>query len=156
MAARHNLLICLAGAALALHGLAARSATLSLSVSNPYCVASQAQLNRCSINISSISAVASDTSFSRIEISVDGKLRVVENGFFETSATFSRNMLSDGLSVVCGLDGEGGTSGFGRTHNVAISAYLSGSGPLVDTAIVACPPASDEIFADGLELGGSG
>jgi hypothetical protein len=154
--ARHNSLIWSVSAALALHGLAAESASLTLAVSNPYCAASQPELNRCSINIRSISAVASDTSFSRVEIAVDGKLRAVENGFFETSAYFASTMLPGGLSVTCGLDGEGGAAGFGRNHTVAVSAYLSGSGPLADTATVTCPPASDRIFADGYEPGVAG
>lgn len=155
MAARIPL-IRLVGAALALYGLAAQSATLTLSVSNPYCAATQPQINRCTINIRSVSAVASDTSFSRIEIGIDGKVRLVETGFFEASAYFNRNMAPDGLAVVCGLDGQGGNAGFGLTHTVGISAYLFGSSPVVDSANVMCPPASDEIFKDGFELGGAG
>jgi hypothetical protein len=150
------LLIGPVGAALALHGLAAQSTSLTLTVSNPYCTASQPQINRCSINIRSLSASASDSSFSRIEIAIDGKVRLVETGFFETSAYYFHAMAPDDLAVVCGIDGQGGTSGFGLTHTVNISAYLSTSAPLVDSAAVSCPPASDHIFGDGFEPGGAG
>jgi hypothetical protein len=150
------LLIVPVSAALALHGMAADSTTLTLNVSNPYCLASQPERNRCSINIRSLSAVASDTSFSRIEIAIDGKLRSVETGFFESSAYFNRTMVPDGLSVVCGLDGQGGVPGFGLIHAVNISAYLSGSSPIVDIANATCPPASDHIFGDSFERGGAG
>jgi len=147
------LLIGSVSAALVLHGVAAQSATLSLTVSNPQCLASQPERNRCSVNIRSVSAVASDSSFSRIEIAIDGKLRLVETGFFENSAYFNPTMVPDGLSVVCGLDGQGGASGFGLIHAVNISATLSGSAPIVDIANVTCPPASDHIFGDGFESG---
>lgn len=150
------LLIGPVGAALALYGVAAESATLSLNVSNPYCAASQPEVNRCSINIRSVSAVASDTSFSRIEIAIDGKVRLVETGFFETSAYFNRNMVPDGLAVACGFDGQGGAAGFGLVHAVKISASLYGSSPLVDIANATCPAASDRIFTDGFEPGGAG
>lgn len=143
-------------AALALFGVAAECATLTLSVSNPYCVALQPRLNRCSINIRAISAAASDTSFSGIEIAVDGKMRIVETGFFEASGIFYRQMAPDGLAVVCGLEGQSGVSGFGLIHFVTISASLYGSSPITDTANVTCPPASDHIFGDGYEPGGAG
>ncbi len=150
------LLVGSVGAVMALLGTAAQPATLTLSVSNPYCATSQARLNRCSINIRSISAVASDTSFSRIEIAVDGKMRLVETGFFETSAYYSRDMAPEGLAVVCGLEGEGGAAGFGLIHAVRISANLYGASPITDIANVTCPPASDHIFGDGYEPGGGG
>ncbi len=151
-----NPLVTSVGAALALLGTAAQAATLTLAVSNPYCAASRPELNRCSINIRWLSAVASDTSFSRVEIAIDGRLRLVENGFFEASAYLSNKMLPDGLAIACGLDGQGGTAGFGLTHTVAISGYLFGSAPIVDIASVTCPPASDRIFADGFAIGGAG
>jgi hypothetical protein len=144
------------GAALALHGLSAQSTSLTLTVSNPYCTASQPQINRCSINIRSVSVNASDSNFYRIVVSIDGKVRLVENTFFETSTYYNHGMAPDDLAVVCGLDGQGGNAGFGLTHTVNISAYVSGSSPLVDSAAVTCPPASDRIFADGFEPGGAG
>ncbi len=143
------------GAWLALHAAAAASTTLTLTVNNPVCSASRPELNRCSINIRAVSAVASD-SFARLEIAVDGKLRVVENGFFENTAYFDKRMLADGLTVVCGIDGEGGTAGFGRTRTVGITVYLYGSDPVSDQAVVSCPPAADTIYADNYEPGGAG
>ncbi len=150
------LLIGPVGAVLALYGLIAQATSLILSVSNPYCTASQPEINRCTINIGTVAANASDSSFSRIEISIDGKVRLVETGFFEASAYYDRRMAPDGLAVVCGIDGQGGNSGFGLTHFVKVSAYLSGSSPLVDVAATTCPPGSDHIFSDGFESGGAG
>jgi len=150
------LLIASASAALALRGLTVQAATLSLDVSNPYCRASQPERNRCSVNIGLASAVASDLTFSRIEIAIDGKLCLVEVGFFESSAYFNRTMVPDGLSVTCGFDGQGGSAGFGLSHRVNTSAYLSASAPVVAIANVTCPPASDHIFADSFEPGGAG
>lgn len=146
------LLIASASAALALRGLTVQAATLSLDVSNPYCRASQPERNRCSVNI----GLASDLTFSRIEIAIDGKLCLVEVGFFESSAYFNRTMVPDGLSVTCGFDGQGGSAGFGLSHRVNTSAYLSASAPVVAIANVTCPPASDHIFADSFEPGGAG
>ncbi len=150
------LLIGPVGAVMALHGLAAQSTSLTVSVSNPYCAATQPEINRCSINVRSISVSASDNAYYRIVISIDGKARLVENTFFETSTYFNRVMAPGGLAVVCGLDGQGGASGFGLIYSVNISAYVSGSSPLVDVANVTCPPASDHIFGDGFEPGGAG
>ncbi|MBX3696286.1 MAG: hypothetical protein R3F08_01760 [Dokdonella sp.] len=154
--APRTLLIGPVSAALALFCVTAQSTTLSLNVSNPYCLTSQPERNRCTINVRSISAVASDSSLSRIEVAIDGKVRLVETTFFENSTYFNRTMVPDGLSVLCGFEGQGGATGFGLIHAVGISAFVSGSSPIVDVANVTCPPASDHIFGDGFEPGGAG
>ena len=74
-------------------GEAAQAASVTIHMSNPACVQAQPATGSCSIVVSNLSASGSDTSFSRVELLVNGKLRVYEAGFFETSAYFSYSMV---------------------------------------------------------------
>ncbi|MBS0569060.1 MAG: hypothetical protein JSS28_00485 [Proteobacteria bacterium] len=146
---QHPLHVVLAAGAALLTCLPAAASTVSLTVSNPYCVRSDANATRCLVRLRNASATGSDTSFQSIDIAVDGKARLRMNGFFEATAYLAQSMYGTGLIVACGLDGSGGTAGMGQAHSVTISATMYGGPTATDTANVLCPAASDVIFADG-------
>ena len=72
------------------------------SMSNPTCVQAPPASGTCSIQIDSLIASGSDPSFSRLEVLVNGKLRVFMGGFFESSAYLTFPMKPGGLKVACG------------------------------------------------------
>ncbi len=127
--------------ALALTGEQVRAApaALSMSVSNPYCVQSNTQLGACYINVSSFSASTTDLTLSRIEISIDGKVRLRMQSFFENSATLSDPMLGKGLKVACGGRDASGVAGYGRVYSVGLTGYATTGSPVADIANVTCP-----------------
>ena len=67
------------------HATQVQPAALTLTMSNPSCVEMLPASGDCSIEISSLSASSSAPDFARLEVLVDGKLRVFEGGFFESS-----------------------------------------------------------------------
>ncbi len=112
---------------------------VTLAVSNPYCVQSSTQNGVCTINVRSVSASSTDSSLTRLEISIDGKVRVRMQTFFENSAYLSEPMLGEGLKVPCGGPGSGGAAGFGQVYSVGLIGYSTSSSPISDTANVTCP-----------------
>ncbi len=120
---------------------AAPEATLSVTMSNPTCVQAAANSGTCYILIRSISATASDTSFTGLDISVDGKVRARFQPFFETSVSVNYKMLGRGLMVTCGRTNSGGNPNYGALHTVDYKGYLfGGTGPAAyGTASVYCP-----------------
>ena len=75
---------------------------VSMTVSNPYCVQEVKTAGSCLINLRYFYASTTDSSFSHIEVAIDGKVRVHMNGFFENSAYLNGAMLGNGLKVACG------------------------------------------------------
>ncbi len=136
------------GLALALTGEQARAApaALSMSVSKPYCVQSQTQLGACYINVSSFSASTTDLTLSRIEISIDGKVRLRMQSFFENSAILSNLMVGNGLKVACGGQNVSGVPGYGKVYSVSLTGYATGSSPVTDIANVTCPFYEGKIY----------
>ncbi len=136
------------GLALALTGEQARAApaALTMNVSKPYCTQSITQLGACYINVSSFSASTTDLSFSRIEISIDGKVRLRMQGFFENSASLSNLMLGDGLKVPCGGQNASGVPGYGKVYSVNLTGYTTTGSPVSDIANVTCPFYAGKIY----------
>ncbi len=138
------LLLSALGLSLALSGdlvHAAPQATLSVTMSNPTCVQVPASAGTCYIVIRSLSATASDTSFTGLDVSVDGKVRARFQPFFETSVSVNYKMLDRGLMVVCGRSNSGGNPNYGALHTVDYKGYLFGSSTpaAYGTASVYCP-----------------
>ena len=74
----------------------------SIQISDPTCDQILPANGACSVQIDSLSVFGSGTSLSRVELLVNGKLRVYVDGFFESSAYLAHQMLPGGLDVACG------------------------------------------------------
>ncbi len=120
---------------------AAPQATLSVTMSNPTCVQVPANAGACYIVIRSISAIASDTSFTGLDVSIDGKVRARLQPFFETSVSATDRMFDQGFLVTCGRSNADGDPNYGRQYQVYYKGYLSGSTTpaAYGTASVNCP-----------------
>jgi hypothetical protein len=129
------------GLVVALTGEPARAApaALTMTVSNPYCMQPVIQSGACYINVGYFYASTTDSSFSRIEISIDGKVRMRMASFFENSAYLTGAMLGDGLKVACGGQNASGVPGFGRVYSVNLTGYATTGSPVTDIANVTCP-----------------
>ena len=120
---------------------AAPQATLSVTMSNPACVQALANAGTCYLIIRSINASASDSSFTGLDISIDGKVRARIQTFFETTAYATDRMFGRGFLVTCGRSNAGGDPNYGRQYRVDYKGYLFGStAPAASgTASVYCP-----------------
>jgi hypothetical protein len=148
-----RLILLVVGAALLLsfHGEPARGAalqptTISVSMSNPTCAEAIPANGSCSLEFNSLIASGSDASFSRIELLVNGKLRTIVDGFFESSAYVNEPMLPGGLKVACGLANEGGLPGYGRSYLVTANAYMADGTSASDSMTVYCPAYDGRTF----------
>ena len=112
---------------------------VTMIVSNPYCVQDVETAGSCLINLRYFSASTSDSSFSHIEIAINGKVRANMSGFFENSAYLTGPMLGNGLKVACGGKNVSGIPDMGRQYVVTLSGFATGSSPVVDSANVTCP-----------------
>lgn len=112
---------------------------VTMIVSNPYCVQDVETAGSCLINLRYFYASTSDSSFSHIEIAINGKVRANMSGFFENSAYLTGPMLGNGLKVACGGKNISGIPDMGRQYVVTLSGFATGSSPIVDSANVICP-----------------
>lgn len=138
------LLLSALGLSMALSGdpvHAAPQATLSVTMSNPTCVQASTTAGACYILIRSLSATASDTSFTGLDISVDGNVRARLQPFFEAAVNANSRMFGQGFQVTCGRSNSGGDPNFGALHTVDYKGYLFGSSTpaAYGTASVFCP-----------------
>jgi hypothetical protein len=116
-----------------------QATTISINMSNPSCAQVSAVNGACSIEIGNVVASGSDPSFSRVEVLLNGKLRVYMAGFFESSAYFSPPMLRGGLIVACGKPNAGGLPGYGKAYLVTANAYMVDGTSASDSMTVYCP-----------------
>ena len=120
-------------------GAAPQLSTISLSMSNPSCVQVSTASGTCSLQIGYLSANGSDPSFSRVEILVNGKLRLFMGGFFETGAYLSYAMQPKGLQVACGKPNDGGLPNYGKSYLVTANAYMADGSSTSISSTVYCP-----------------
>jgi hypothetical protein len=116
-----------------------QATSISLSMSNPSCVQVQATSGACTLQLGYLVASGSDPSFSRLEVLVDGKLRMYMGGFFESSAYLIPQMLPGGLSVACGRSNSSGKPDYGKAYSVAAKAYMVDGTSASDSMTVFCP-----------------
>src|SRR5512140_457320 len=116
-----------------------QATTISASLSNPACVQALPASGVCRIEFGSLSATGSDPSFSRVEILINGKLRVWMGGVFESTAYLSERMLPGGLAVTCGSPNAGGKPGFGKSYLLTANAYMVDGTTASDSMTVFCP-----------------
>ena len=112
---------------------------VSMIVSNPYCVQDIETAGSCLVNLRYFYASTTGSSFSHIEIAIDGKVRARMSGFFENSAYLTGPMLGNGLKVACGGKNVSGIPDMGRQYAVTLTGFATGSSPVVDSANVTCP-----------------
>lgn len=113
-------------------------------LSNPYCYQPNPAVNQCFINIRYYQATDNGTSapyMLRANISINNKLRYVENLFFENNIYFSYDMLPGGLQVPCGApNAGGGGADYGNQYLVKVEPVDStGTGMGYDQASLLCP-----------------
>ncbi len=113
--------------------------SVTLTMSDPVCDQVLPANGSCSIQFNSLSASGSDASFSRVEVLVNGKLRVYEAGFFENSAYLTPLMLPGGLLVACGRPNSGGSPDYGKSYLLTANAYMADGTSASDSASVLCP-----------------
>ena len=123
-----------------------KAASVSVDLSNPACVEALPASGVCSIKFNSLTASGSDTSFSRVEVLVDGKLRVNMTGFFESSASLIYQMLPEGLKVACGSPNQGGLPGFGKAYTLTAIAYMADGTSSTDQMNVFCPAFDGNLY----------
>lgn len=127
---------------------AAPHATLSVTLNNPVCVQPRANSGTCYIIIRSLYATASDTSFTGLDIAIDGKVRARMQPFFETATTLTSAMLGRGLMVTCGRPNASGDPNYGRQYAVSYLGYLYGSSTpaAYGSASVFCPAYEGKVY----------
>jgi hypothetical protein len=121
------------------HAAQLQSSSVSINMSNPTCVHILPTSGACSIQIGSLTASGNDQSFSRVEVLVNGKLRVYMSGFFESSAFLAYPMVSGGLIVACGRSNDGGLPNFGRAYLLTANAYMADGTSASSSMNVFCP-----------------
>jgi len=124
-------------------------ATLSVTMSNPACVQARANSGTCYIIIRSVSASASDSSFTGLDITINDKVRARMQPFFETTANLVASMLGQGLMVTCGRPNASGDPNLGLRYDVAYKGYLFGSSTpaAFGSAAVYCPAYESQVYS---------
>jgi hypothetical protein len=120
--------------------------SISVSMSNPTCYQVLPANGACSIQINSLTASGSDASFARVELLVNGKLRINMAGFFEASASLTSQMIPGGLMVACGRLNEGGLPNYGRAYTVTVIAYMADNTSATGSKVVLCPAFEGSTF----------
>jgi hypothetical protein len=116
-----------------------QATSISITMSNPSCVQVLPPSGACSIQAGSVFASGSDATFSRLEVLVDGKLRVYMSGFFESSAYLAYPMMPGGLTVACGRSNASGSPNYGKAYSVAANAYMVDGTSASASMTVFCP-----------------
>lgn len=119
--------------------ISAQSSSITLQIQNPVCVQASLNSGTCYIRMRSISAVGNGSSFSRLRVYVNGKLRASVNGFFENSGYVVGNMFGSGFVVSCGGKNASGNPDFGYNYPVQVIATLADSTTVTGTTAVDCP-----------------
>ncbi len=113
-------------------------------LSNPYCYQPNPSVNQCIINVRYYQATDNGTSapyMLRATISINSKIRAVENLFFENNIYYSYDMALSGFAVPCGApNAGGGGSDYGNQYLVKVEPIDStGTGMGYDQASLLCP-----------------
>ena len=128
------------------HAASLPTTSVSLQISNPACFQVLPASGMCSLQIGSLTASGSDSSFSRVEVLVNGKLRVYMGGFFESSANLTNRMMPGGLAVVCGRPNDGGSPDYGKAYSLMANAYMGDGTSSSDSTNVFCPAYTANLF----------
>jgi hypothetical protein len=116
-----------------------QATSVTITMSNPSCVQVRPPSGTCTLQLGYLVASGSDTSFSRLEVLVDGKLRASMGGFFESTAYFVTPMVPGGLLVTCGRSNASGKPDYGKAYSFAANAYMVDGTSASDSMMVFCP-----------------
>jgi len=133
------------------HAALPQASSVSINMSNPSCVQVSQANGVCAIQLPYLVASGSDPSFSRLEVLVNGKLRLYEGGFFESIGYFTYQMLPGGLKVVCGKPNASGNPDYGKIYPVTVNAYMADGASASDSMNVACPAFEARIFLPSIK-----
>jgi hypothetical protein len=119
--------------------LAQPASSVTLTLSNPSCVQPSSAAGMCYVAVRTAYAQGSDPSFSALELSVDGKVRLRLLGFFESQGFVEDRMIRPGLRVACGLPGASGDPAYGLSHLIAARASMADGSFSTGSVTVRCP-----------------
>ena len=122
------------------------AASISLQMSDPSCEQALLTSGACSIQVDNLTASGSAQPLSRVEVLVNGKLRVYMAGFFESTAFYSYTMVPGGLKVACGGPNDGGLPNYGKAYVVTANAYLQDGTSASNTKTVYCPGYDGKLY----------
>jgi hypothetical protein len=129
------------------HAAPLQQSSVSIQMSNPSCHQVLPASGECSLQIGSLIASGSDPSFSRVEVLVNGKLRIYMGGFFESSAYLTYPMMPGGLAVACGRPDDGGLPSYGKAYSLTANAFMVDGTSATDSLTVFCPAFDGKIYA---------
>jgi hypothetical protein len=153
MASRRYLRFLYLTAALALLVLprgSTSAASVGLQINNPVCVQPNPANGSCFLKALAVTATGSEASFSNLNVFVNDKLRVNMQGFFESSAYLSPDMLGDGLMVTCGRPNASGDPKYGNIYTVYITASMIDGANTWGSAGVRCPYFEGKLYLPGI------
>ena len=87
------------------------------------CYGPLAEINACYIQWSNLQVSATSPQYiERMTLSIDGRIRAVYSGFFQTSMTVPPGMHKEGFKVACGIAGASGDPDSGFNYSYAVRA----------------------------------
>ena len=122
------------------------ASSITVQINNPACLQVTPTSGDCSLQVDSVVATGSDPSFSRLELLVNGKLRVFMGGFFESTAYFTFPMVPGGLKVVCGLPNDGGLPDYGRAYTLTANTFMVDGTEATASSTLYCPAFDGKLF----------
>ena len=129
------------------HAAPLQQSSVSIQISNPNCHQVLPASGACSLQFGSLAVSGSDPSFSRVEVLVNGKLRIYMGGFFESSAYLTYPMLPGGLAVACGRPNDGGLPSYGKAYSLTANAFMADGASATNSTTVYCPAFDGKIYA---------
>jgi hypothetical protein len=129
------------------HAATLQQSTVSIQMSDPTCDQVLSTNGACSIQIDSLTVFGSGPALSRVELLLNGKLRVYMDGFFESSAYLAHQMMPGGLAVACGRPNDGGLANYGKSYSITANAYMADGSSATDSATIYCPAFDGKIYA---------
>lgn len=111
-------------------------------------------IDACYIQWSSLSVSAASPQYmERMTVAIDGRIRAVYTGFFQTSMYVPPEMHAPGFKVACGMAGASGDPDSGFHYAYEIRARETGGLSTANYGTAICPAdyRIDLIFRDGFE-----
>ena len=106
----------------------------------------------CELRWESLSVSAGSDYVTHLTVKIDGRVRAISTGFFQTSMYIPFGMYSAPFRVECGKLGSGGDPDLGMAHTYYIEAFDTTGALASNFGAVLCP-ASVLLFTDGFEGG---
>jgi hypothetical protein len=118
------------------------------------CYGPLAEINTCYIQWSSLQVSATSPQYiERMTVTIDGRVRAVYSGFFQTSMTVPPGMQKEGFKVACGIAGASGDPESGFNYSYSVKARETGGLTASNFGTAVCPAdyRLDLIFRNGFD-----